>query len=71
MVEITLEFKLQTENIILSLYIGKKLNNWEIVEDFDAKMYSWVKNLLYHELFMLVRWKILLSREHTKRALYV
>jgi hypothetical protein len=51
--------------------LGKKLNSWETVEDFDAKMYQWAQNLLCHELFMLLKWKFLLSREHSKRALYI
>jgi hypothetical protein len=30
------------------------LNEWETVEDFDAKIFKWVKNLSCHDILMLL-----------------
>jgi hypothetical protein len=51
----------QTEGVISSLYVG---TNWR-----NGKLWFWrenikcVKNSLCHEIFVLLRWKILLSRK--------
>jgi hypothetical protein len=45
---------LKTESIILSLYVGNKLSEQEIVEDFDVKMFKFVKTLSCHEILKLL-----------------
>jgi hypothetical protein len=59
----------RTESLVSSLYVGNKLDEWEIV--FLQKPNKWVKHSLHHEIFMLFRWEIILSRKHVEKEMYV
>jgi len=51
----------------LSLYVRKKLNEQEIVEDFVPKMFRWVKNLSHHDILTLLGQNVPSRIEHIKR----
>jgi hypothetical protein len=52
---------LWTESIILSLYVGNKLHNWETIKVLVQKHIKWAKNAFHPEIFILLRWGILLT----------
>ena len=53
---------LRTESVILSLYVGYSLKEWDIF--FMRKHIKWTKNSLNHEMLMLLRREILLSGKY-------
>jgi hypothetical protein len=46
------DYSLQTRSIILFLYVGNTLSEWETVSDFDAKCNKWVKHLSHYKIFI-------------------
>jgi len=56
----TLEMNLYELSIILSLYVGNKLHKWEIIKILVQKHIKWAKNAFYPEIFILLRWGIIL-----------
>jgi len=59
------------ESIILSMYVGDKLNKWKTVEDFEQQHIKWLKNSTHYEVLMLLAWQILLHGKCIKRAMYM
>lgn len=57
------------ESIILSLYVGDKLNKWKTVEDFHQQHIKWLKNSTHYEVIMLFMWQTLLHGKCIKRAM--